>query len=122
MKECFKMGIKSKIFSPLQVTFLISGILFVAVSTVGMSPPEMIFVGLIDILAFLAVYFTKFKIYTPFIKISVSVLNIIVLVYQIYGALTFSNVGYSLNVILTMLVSILFLLAYIISILFYSNI
>jgi len=116
------MSIKSKIFSPLQATFLISGILFVAASTLGLSPTEMIFVGLIDILAFLAVYFTKFKLYAPFVKISVSVFNIIVLAYQIYGAITFSSVGYSLNVILTMLVSILFLIAYIISILFYSNI
>lgn len=116
------MSVKKNNLSPLQITLLISGILFVALPILRLSPAEMIFVGLINILAFLVVYFEKFKLFSPFIKISVSVFNIIMLVYQIYSALTFTNIYYSLNVILTMLLSIIFLIAYVISILFYSNI
>ncbi len=116
------MSVKKNNLSPLQITLLISGILFVVLPILGLSPIEMVFVGLINILAFLVVYFEKFKLFSPFIKISVSIFNIIVLAYLIYGALTFSNTGYSLNVILTMLLSILFLIAYVISILYYSKI
>jgi len=115
------MSIKNKILSPLTATFLVTGILFVVLPILGISPEEMIFVGIVDLLAFLAVYFEKFKLYGPFIKIGVSVFNIIVFAYQIYGAFTFSNIGYSFNVILTMFLSIVFLIAYIISILFYSK-
>ncbi|MGD0330146.1 MAG: hypothetical protein ABSB40_06815 [Nitrososphaeria archaeon] len=116
------MSVKKNNLSPLLITLLISGILFVALPVLGLSPIEMIFVGLINILTFLVVYFEKFKLFFPFIKMSVSIFNIIVFGYQIYGALTFSNVGYSLNVVFTMLLSVLFLIAYVISILYYSNI
>jgi len=116
------MSVKNKILSPLQITFLVTGILFIIFFILSISPEEMIFVGIVDLLAFSAIYVEKFKLYRPFIKIGVSVFNIIIFAYQIYGAFTFSNIGYSFNVILTMVLSFVFLTAYIISILFYSKI
>ena len=115
------MSIKSKILSPSPLTFLIIGLVFVILPLSGLSPLEMIFVGIIDLLALLMICLNKFKNYDSIIKFSVSIFNIIVFAYQLYTAITFSNTGYATNAILTMILSIIFLIAVIVTLLFYSR-
>ena len=115
------MSIKSKILSPSPLTFLIIGLVFVILPLSGRSPLEMIFVGIIDLLALLTICLNKFKNYYPIIKFSISIFNIIVFAYQLYTATTFSNTGYATNTILTMVLSVVFLIAIIITLLFYSR-
>ncbi|MEM3404029.1 MAG: hypothetical protein QXJ17_05820 [Nitrososphaeria archaeon] len=115
------MSTKSRAFSPSILLFLFTGIVFTISPIFDITSYEMLYVGIVNLLALAATYVKRFSPYKPFIKISVMVFNIIVFSYQIYSTLVFANIGFSLNVITTIFVSILFLASNLIALLFYSH-
>jgi len=121
MGKCFKMSAKNRVFSPSILLFLFTGIVFTTSPIIGATSYDMLYVGIVNLLAFVATYLERFSSYRPFIRISVIIFNVIVFSYQIYSTLTFSNIGFSLNVIATISLSILFLASNVIVLLFYSR-
>jgi hypothetical protein len=115
------MNAKSRIISPMPLTFLIIGLAFLILPLLDISPYEMAVVGVVDLLALLPICFRRLRRYEPLVKFSVPIFNIVVFSYQAYAALTFSSVGYSANVIATATFSAALAAASAITLLFFSK-
>ena len=112
---------EKKVFSVPSLSLLVTGIVLTLLPLAQISPDETIIIGVVNLLAFVAIYFEKLRLYVPFIKIGVSIFNIIIFSYQLYISITHYNFGFSINVIATLILSVIFLVTYLAILLFYSR-
>ncbi|MGQ9780746.1 MAG: hypothetical protein ACUVQ8_00610 [Nitrososphaeria archaeon] len=115
------MSVKKRLISPLSLTFFITGLIFLILPLLGISPQGMAFLGVVDLLAFLIVCLERLKRFEQMVKFSIPIFNIIIFAYQAYSAVNFTSVGYSTNVIVTVALSIAFATAFTITLLFFSR-
>jgi hypothetical protein len=112
---------EKNVFSVPSLSFLMTGIVLILLPLAQISPDETIIIGVVNLLAFAAIYFEKLKLYNPFIRIGVSIFNIIIFSYQLYISLAYCSFGLSINVIATLMLSVVFLVTYLAILLFYSR-
>lgn len=112
---------EKNVFSVPSLALLVTGIVLTLLPLAQISPDETIIIGAVNLLAFAAIYFEKFKLYKPFIIIGVSIFNMIIFSYQLYISMTYYNFGLSTNAIATLVLSAIFLVTYLVILLFYSR-
>ncbi|MBC7091941.1 MAG: hypothetical protein H5T50_08580 [Nitrososphaeria archaeon] len=102
------MDLKSFILKPYNLIVLFTSILFILLPILNISPQSVIFVGIVNLIALLINL--KFKRFEIFAKIFVPIFNIIFFASQIYSIIQFYNIGLNLNVIVTIISSVILLI------------
>jgi len=105
--KSLKMDLKNIILKPYNLIVLFTGIFFILLPILNISPQAVIFVGIVNLIA-LPINL-KFKRFEIFAKIFVPIFNIIFFASQLYSILQFYSIGLNLNVTLTVLSSAILL-------------